>query len=53
MLNLNSFKSRIILYFSCLIGGALILLGVISYESFSIFTKNEMIKSTAVIDAGQ
>jgi sensor histidine kinase YesM len=51
MLKFNTFKSRTILYFSLLICISLILLGTISYATFSNFTKNEMIKSTSIVTA--
>jgi two-component system sensor histidine kinase YesM len=48
-LKLKSFKSSIILYFAILICVSLSLLGIISYQTFSNFTKKEMIKSTTSV----
>ncbi|UKS28302.1 histidine kinase [Paenibacillus sp. HWE-109] len=45
----KSFKSSIILYFAILICVSLSVLGIISYQTFSSFTKKEMIKSTTSI----
>lgn len=45
----KSFKSSIILYFALLICVSLSVLGIISYQTFSSFTKKEMIKSTTSI----
>lgn len=49
MLNFNTYKTRTILYFSLLICTSLILLGIIGYQTFSTFTRNEMIKNTYTI----
>lgn len=48
-MGLNTFKNRIILYYSLLICASLVILGTVSYWTFSSFTKKEMIKSISTV----